>query len=83
MEGESWFRLLPHAVNVHRAPAMKMQQISFSKRMILLISLFPMCMDVICMEQLRARAGTQDGARTVTGNYDFENKNSGIDRKTT
>lgn len=56
---ESWFRFLPHAVNRHRAPAMKMQQISFSKRMILVISLFPMWMDVIRMEQLRVRAGAQ------------------------
>lgn len=65
----SWFYLLPPAVNMHRAPAIKMQQISFSKRM---ISLFAMWMDVICMEQLCARAETQDGARTVTGNFEFE-----------
>ena len=26
---ESWFSSTPHAVNMHRAPAMKMQQILF------------------------------------------------------
>lgn len=43
---ESWIFFLPRAVSMHRAPAMKMQWISFSKRMILVISLFPMWTNV-------------------------------------
>lgn len=58
-ERESCFCSLPHAVTMHRAPAMKMKRILFSKRLILVISLFPMWMDVICTEQLCVRARTQ------------------------